>query len=317
MCTEEQKRQETALLESIDTGIKHLVSQLGDLDQTVLLSSTQPWLLDYKHRRYVYGYSSVALTLTVEDIGTVSVAANSWTNLGFQENMRIYASGQAGTVAIFVRCTNNSISTGGGAVTIANVNPNGQTIMSNSSPTTLASDQTGIGTAAKPNVVDATIQNAIRNGQGFYASTDRYTSSATNNAIGIYNPNASGKTIIVFSAYAIDATSNGTPIRMRIVNANPAFGNTMSPAAFNLGNLNGTSSTTSIATVTYNTSGSAAPALSAASLAYHHMLSLNNGGPDLFVNGQILVLPATTGLAIYLNNSNADIVSFTLRWVEI
>jgi hypothetical protein len=65
----------------------------SDLYESVGLSSTQPYVLDYRERTRVYLFSSTALTLSIGqagNIGTVNVTANSWLELHFPESTPIY-----------------------------------------------------------------------------------------------------------------------------------------------------------------------------------------------------------------------------------
>lgn len=65
-----------------------------------------------------------------------------------------------------------------GSFNIGNGNANGQSTMANSSPVAIASNQTGIGTVAAPNVGDTWISQAIRNGQGYLATYGKQSTSS-------------------------------------------------------------------------------------------------------------------------------------------
>lgn len=75
------------------------------MDIVAQISANNPLVLDYKNRYFIFVWSANALTLTIEDLGSIGVAAGTWTNLSFQAGTRIYASGQNSLVPIFVRCT--------------------------------------------------------------------------------------------------------------------------------------------------------------------------------------------------------------------
>ena len=77
--------------------------------QTVMISATVPWTVTYRNRKHIFIYSANALTLTLEDLGTVAVAANTWVNVGFQPGMQIFAQGQVNPVPLYVRQTDEVI----------------------------------------------------------------------------------------------------------------------------------------------------------------------------------------------------------------
>jgi hypothetical protein len=165
-------------------------------------------------------------------------------------------------------------------------------------------------------VSDEFIKVAIRNGQGFYVSTDKYTPGATNNAFSIFNPNGSGKTLVLFSLIVYYTTA-GQNIQCRIVNANPSLATILSAANFNLGNLLAGSANASIASVTYANATTNPPALTAASLAFESTSNISNNPFDLFTPPNILILPPNTGLATYINNAASGSLSFNAKWIEI
>lgn len=170
--------------------------------------------------------------------------------------------------------------------------------------------------ASNPNITESNISNWVRNGQGFYANTEYYASSAANNAFSIFNPVSSGKIIIVYSLMVIEASTSNNSIKLRITNTNPSFANTMGASAFNLGNTDSGSVTSPIASVTYATASTAVPSLSAASLAYYVNTNVTTGAADLFSGGKILKLVAGTGLACYLANASGNNVAFGCMWTE-
>jgi len=74
-------------------------------DEIVEISATKPLVLDFKGRYYVMLFTANALTLSLEDLGSITVTANSWTDISFVQAMRIFATGQATNVPVLVRCT--------------------------------------------------------------------------------------------------------------------------------------------------------------------------------------------------------------------
>lgn len=194
-------------------------------------------------------------------------------------------------------------------VNVSNANPNGQTSSINSAPVVIANDQSSF-------PVEQLIEWHTRNGRGFYASTDQYTPTATNNALSLFNPANSGKTALVFSQLTRYDTA-GDALHARITNADPAFANAMTAANFLKGNLNAGSATASVVNVTYATASTAAPAISAASLSYLITSTISNSPFDLFNDvNNVLVLPPGFGFAVYYANAASGNLGFNIRWIE-
>ncbi len=103
--------------------IAESVERREDIDVSILISSSQPYILDYKKRKHIFCFSANALTLTLEDIGTIAIPAGEWTEISFVAGMKITASAQATPVLLLVRCTDQIIfSTGTAASVGSNVN---------------------------------------------------------------------------------------------------------------------------------------------------------------------------------------------------
>jgi hypothetical protein len=163
-------------------------------------------------------------------------------------------------------------------------------------------------------IVPETILKSIVNGQGFFACVDKYTPAATNNALSIFNPSGSGKSLLLYSLLTYYSTA-GQNLQCRIVNANPGFANALNVANFSLGNLSG-AATSSVANVTYATAITNPPVLSAASVAFESTSNISNSPFDLFGPPNILILPSNTGLVLYINNAASGSLSFNAKWIE-
>ena len=92
-------------MKDIHALLKYALEIRDDQDATFNISSTIPVVIDYKNRDRVFIISSQALTLTIEDIGTIGLSANTWQDISFPAGIRIYASGQTSPVKVFVRAT--------------------------------------------------------------------------------------------------------------------------------------------------------------------------------------------------------------------
>lgn len=111
-------------LHSINASLKALMLGREPFYQTVAISATVPIDLDYRDRKHIFIYSANALILSVEDLGSVTLSANTWTNMSFAPGTRIYATGQATVVYVAIKQTDDPMdaaggSSGGGAVTAA------------------------------------------------------------------------------------------------------------------------------------------------------------------------------------------------------
>lgn len=113
MCTTDQHNEKLATFHEIIELLKPKPPILA----TLAISDTQSIMLDYKDRRYLYLWSANALTLSLGDMGTFSIAANNWTDLtGIRPNLRAVTSGQANAVVVSLLATNDLIvsAAGGG-----------------------------------------------------------------------------------------------------------------------------------------------------------------------------------------------------------
>jgi hypothetical protein len=108
MCTEKEREEKMHLLREIDKKLG-TIEKKPAIDRTLMISTTQPYVVDFKNRKHLFVWSANALTILLEDLGTLAVAANTWTNIGYQEGMRLVPQSQPTTVPIFVRATDETI----------------------------------------------------------------------------------------------------------------------------------------------------------------------------------------------------------------
>lgn len=92
--------------------IEKALSTLGDrlalrpsYDWTVMVSDTQPFILDYKHRLHVYAYAPVGVVLSLGELGTLTIPANAWTDISVKPGLRIATSGTATPTNLYLRAT--------------------------------------------------------------------------------------------------------------------------------------------------------------------------------------------------------------------
>lgn len=81
----------------------------SDLNQIHQISSSIPYVVDFRDRYHILVWSPNTLTLTLEDLGTMTLTQYTWTNISFNTGMKIYAQGQSTLVPIFIRCTDHTV----------------------------------------------------------------------------------------------------------------------------------------------------------------------------------------------------------------
>lgn len=94
----------------LEASVEKLLTAKTPEDQTLLINSTVPYVVDYRGFKYIYLYTANALTLSLADLGSISVKSNSWVNLSFQTGLHIFASNTTVLSPVFVRCTDDSFS---------------------------------------------------------------------------------------------------------------------------------------------------------------------------------------------------------------
>lgn len=75
----------------------------------IVQASNTPFPLDYRGFKYVYALSSAPLTLTAEDYGSISFAANEWTAIAFPPGTAINIPGQQTTNTVIIQCSDEVI----------------------------------------------------------------------------------------------------------------------------------------------------------------------------------------------------------------
>jgi hypothetical protein len=203
-------------------------------------------------------------------------------------------------------------------VFITNASPLGQTVMANSSPVVLPSDQivpTNLkqvnGAAlsdSNPAIVEQNVQNWIRNGQSFNGTSGTSSTAGAINAVefSLFNPAASGKNIYVYSLKVV-ANITGNLAVATLITTDPAL---TAAAVTNLKPGSGASS----ASVTY----SSAAQTQTGTVLDRLVLPGNNAVQDFFMNGAGILLPAGSayGIVVFINLTAAANWTVTARWVE-
>lgn len=124
MCEKDFQDKQLAALSRIEKLLDTQINgrDAGPEDQTYVIGNSQSNLiLNYKGRKHLYLFAGVGLTLNLNDIGTLVVAANTWTDISFRPGMQLFTTNQATPVAVLVRAT-NEIVTGAGNGSAAAMN---------------------------------------------------------------------------------------------------------------------------------------------------------------------------------------------------
>ncbi len=146
----------------------------------------------------------------------------------------------------------------------------------------------------------------IANGQGFTATTGKLTAgSAITGGLSVFNPNASGKTLIVFSlSYII---GNNSFNQLNLTTADPTLGTPVSATNNKAGSATASITSCSSANTNVTPAGTLNMSIGSAS----------NTFTQAFTNGNVLIIPSNNGIVFYSNLSGSNSWAVTLTWVEI
>lgn len=106
MCTDEQHASTIATLERIEK----LLKPHDPIMQTVPIADSLSFVVDYKDMRYLFIWSTTALTLNAGSQGTFNLSAESWLPLAFRPGTQITTSGQSTPVMVNLLATDNYLS---------------------------------------------------------------------------------------------------------------------------------------------------------------------------------------------------------------
>ena len=160
-----------------------------------------------------------------------------------------------------------------------------------------------------PAITEDQIRAWIANGQGFSASTGVLNSaSGTNNyALSIFNPNISGKNILIYSIQVANGSGGMTALLQRVT-ADPSF-TTVTPLNAKLGGpLSAIAGHVTQATSNQTLSGN-----------YDQVVTLAGTMMELLTNGACILLQngSNNGIVQYVQTYSAAINAIQIRWVEL
>ncbi len=153
-------------------------------------------------------------------------------------------------------------------------------------------------------LVEANTQNFIRAGQGFGVTTGKQTTTgAITTGLALFNPAASGKTLLVFSARVAVASSSFHTLAL--VSSDPALGSALTGVNSRPGGA------ASVASASYSNA-----AVTPTGTTFDVFEALANTLTEALGGGAILALPPGSGLALYVSTSTNNWVA-SLKWLEM
>lgn len=100
---------ENHILEQLNYITKTLTEKRDPIDQTIMASNTQPWVVDYRNRKHIFIWFPTAQTIQFDDYGTGPVQAQVWMNIGMPQGTRMFITSATGLTEFMVRCTDETI----------------------------------------------------------------------------------------------------------------------------------------------------------------------------------------------------------------
>ena len=111
MC-EKIQLQQLDTLQQIERLLLAQTTHPDEEDQSVLISSVNPYMVDYKGHKHVYLLSQVTAVLVSEDLVALTALANTWTDISLQQGSRLtYADGGTTGAKFTVRATDTRLVT--------------------------------------------------------------------------------------------------------------------------------------------------------------------------------------------------------------
>jgi hypothetical protein len=157
-----------------------------------------------------------------------------------------------------------------------------------------------------PVITEDQIRAWIANGQGFSATTGKLTAGGSiTGGLSIFNPVASGKTLIVFSILYI--IGNNSFNQLNLTSSDPALGTSV-PAVNNKAG-SATSSVTSCSLANTNVTPAGTNVASFG--------STSNTFTQVLLNGNVFAVPPGNGIAFYSNVSGTNSWAASITWIEI
>lgn len=160
----------------------------------------------------------------------------------------------------------------------------------------------------------STIEDAIRNGKGYQATTGKIATATNPNLVGgmgLYNASGSGKSILIYSIkFYLSAAS--TVNQVNLTTADPAMGSAITPVNLKPG---GSASVATVSAPANNFTAS----VSVIGTLLDTIYALSSTPIEVLTNGACILLPsgANNGVATYLTIATAaQSFAVAMKWLE-
>lgn len=100
---------EQEILNTLQEIHESILQKRDPIDQTIMASSTQPWVVDYRNRKHIFLWFPTAQTVSFEDFGTGPVTAQVWMNIAMPPSTRMFITSSSALVEFMVRYTDEII----------------------------------------------------------------------------------------------------------------------------------------------------------------------------------------------------------------
>jgi hypothetical protein len=189
--------------------------------------------------------------------------------------------------------------------------------MAASVPVVLASDESNVPTnivqlggsavgLANPFITEEQIRAYTNNGQGFNGTTTKLTAGgALTGGLSFFNPNASGKTMVILAIRFMIGNNNFDQINF--TTTDPALGTAVTPI-----NIKAGSGTASVVT-----GSSANTNVAPAGTQFATAGAASNTLTQVLLSGTYLIIPANNGIVFYSNLSGANSWFVDMTWLEV
>lgn len=197
-----------ALTGKVDMLVNDVLKSRNFIDNPTLIGATIGYTVDYQGRKFLFAYSSSAITLVATDGTTKTVAAHQWTNISYPRGTVLTVQGGSDSTPalVMIRACDDLLDISLSATisqVAANINQVNGTALSPSNPL-IDSDQ---------------IKQAILAGNGFFTTTGNIATGAANAFVALQLiANNISKSILLFSILIGNGTGLETDGRILLSN---------------------------------------------------------------------------------------------------
>ncbi len=157
-----------------------------------------------------------------------------------------------------------------------------------------------------PVITEDQIRAWIANGQGFSATTGKLSAgSSITGGLSIFNPTASGKTLIVFSILYI--IGNNSFNQLNLTASDPALGTSVTAVNNKAGSATSSVASCSLANTNVTPAGTNVVSVG----------STSNTFTQVLLNSNVFAIPPGNGIVFYSNLSGTNSWAVSITWIEI